>query len=477
MKHVYCHIFSQIMRRAFFLLFLSALHAFAGISRAYGQTSLWVAAENAKAYVLEHDQVIQYDFGVGKKYILRQSLWVEVDSFPTLDAHDALQKFGRPYVFELGDSTLFSFSGSGVVFGMGEGKLPQRVDQTYFSGYNFNSFRAIHDNRLYSYGGQGFWMRSPALIYFDESLKEWERIVDFRNLPEDYAMHWAAERSSGVFIISSFPDLDVAPNTIYHEVYELNIPERMGQFLGYMQLDLNKEFEECRFIGYMGHRFLININNRLYVGDVLENKLYQVLDMMAGTRSFNGFEGVFISNGKIVLVYSASTMSNPNVRVTTLTFEELMDRSVEIGQPLYISRTQFLFSKYTLEFLVILLAILFFVAFLVRYNLAQPGVEKQFVESLSEAERRLLRFLILLPDHEKASISDIDSILNTADKSWENQRKIRSKSIQTVNQKAQDILGYLDFVQRIPNPEDKRERTYRISPEYLTVASSLLRYI
>jgi DNA-binding MarR family transcriptional regulator len=38
-------------------------------------------------------------------------------------------------------------------------------------------------------------------------------------------------------------------------------------------------------------------------------------------------------------------------------------------------------------------------------------------------------------------------------------------------------LGYLDFVQRIPNPEDKRERTYRISPEYLTVASSLLRYI
>lgn len=477
MKRVSCHIESHIMRRAFFLLFLSVLASIMGTSRAYGQTSLWVAAENAKAYVLEQGQVVQYDFRVGKKSILRQSLWAVVDSFPTLGGQDAVQKFGNPYVFEFGDSTVFSFSGSGVLFGMGAGKLPRRMDHTYYSGYNFESFRGIHDNTLYSYGGAGFWSRSPALIYYDATLKEWERITATGSLPEDYAMLWAAERSPGVYITSSFPDPDVAPNTTYHEVYELNISERSNQFLGYMQLDLDDEVNEYEFIGHLGHHFLIQIDKRLYVGDILQNKLYQVLDMMAGTGSFNGYEGVFISGGKIVLVYSASTMTNPNVRITTLTIEELINRSVEMEHPLYISRVHFLFAKYTVEFLAILISILFLAVFLVRYNLAQPGVEKQLVESLSEAERRLLRFLILLPDHEKASMADIDSLLDTADKSWENQRKIRSKAIQSVNNKAEERLGYLTFIQRVPNPEDMRERAYRLSPEYKTASISLLRHL
>jgi hypothetical protein len=170
-------------------------------------------------------------------------------------------------------------------------------------------------------------------------------------------------------------------------------------------------------------------------------------------------------------------MSNPSVRIRKLSLDELWAQSVDSGQPIYVTRWKFLYTKYTTELLVVLLSVLFLVAFLVRYNLAQPGIERQFVQSLNAPERRLLRFLILLPSGQTATIRDIDAILDTADKSWENQRKIRSKSIQIINSKSEQMMGYLELIQRIPHPDDKRERTYQINPEHKTSATTMLRYI
>lgn len=464
------------MRFHLYSLILSTLAFIGGPLHAYSQGNLWVASESGKAYTLELGQMVQYDFQRGKKSINRQSLWIEVDSFATLPQLDALYKFGSPYVFTLGDSIVFTFSGSGVVFGKGPGKLPQRVDNTYYSGYNYECFRALHEGVLYSFGGSGFWARSPALIYFDQDLKEWERLSSFANQPEFFAMLWAAEKSPGVYISSSFPDKDWPTNTTNREVYQFDFPNRTSQFMGYMTFDLDEAPHEYNFIGHIGPYFLLQIDQRLHIGDVAQNKMYLVHDLLVGTASYNGYQGIFIADQQIVHVHSASTMSNPSIHITTLSIDELLARSIDLDKPVYISRIQYIIRKYTTEFLTILIAILFIVAFLVRYNLSQPGVEKAFVESLSDSERRLLRFLILLPDSETATIHDIDALLNTADKSWENQRKIRSKSFQSLNEKALKFLGYMDFIQRIPNPDDKRERTYQLSPEHKANAASFLRH-
>ena len=465
--------------RLHFCLILSALALFTDSNRLAAQSSLWVAPENSVAYVLQEGEVVQYDFRQGTKSVLRQYLWVAVDSFPTLSDDDALIRLGPPYVFTSEDTTLFTFAGSGVVFGMGSGpsKLPIRLDNTFYSGFNFDCFRAVYDRTLYSYGGSGFWSRSPALIYFDTDLKEWERIVPEGVLPEDFAMLWSVEKAPGVYITSSFPDPDVAPNTTQHEVFQINLANGTSEFQGYFSLALDDSPHEYNFIGHIGSRFLLEVDKRLYVGDVLENEMRQVQGMIAGTGSFNGFEGVIISGKNVALIYSASTMSNPSVRIRKLSLDELWAQSVDSGQPIYVTRSKFLYTKYTTEFLVVLLAVLFLITFLVRYNLAQPGIERQFVQSLSAPERRLLRFLILLPFGQTATIRDIDAILDTADKSWENQRKIRSKSIQVINSKSEQMMGYLELIQRIPHPDDKRERTYQINPEHKTSATTMLRYI
>ena len=107
------------MRDAHFVFIYTALGLLVGANTLRAQESLWHAEENGKVYTVEENQIIQYDFERGKKLILRQSLWVVMDSFATVSPLDALHKLGDPYVFHLDDSLIISFSGSGVVFGVG----------------------------------------------------------------------------------------------------------------------------------------------------------------------------------------------------------------------------------------------------------------------------------------------------------------------------------------------------------------------
>jgi DNA-binding MarR family transcriptional regulator len=66
-------------------------------------------------------------------------------------------------------------------------------------------------------------------------------------------------------------------------------------------------------------------------------------------------------------------------------------------------------------------------------------------------------------------------LLDLSKKTWENQRKIRSTSLTHINSAAEKQLGLVGLIQRVANPEDKRERLYRISPEYIRSIPALLR--
>lgn len=444
---------------------------------AVAQQSKWVGKDNAKVFVYEENSLFEYNFVTGYKSVLSRSLWQVVDSFATLSPIDALQRCGRPVVFTIEDSILITFSGSGLVYGLRPGELPKRIDNTYFGGYNFDAFRFIHKDEIVSFGGHGFWMRNNNVLYFDTELHEWERLSSFVGLPSDYAEFFSAQSKAGEYIIANFPDPDVAPEVQNHEVYEFNMNGRSVSSLGVFSFDLDKAVANYAFIGSVGRYFLMEINTELIVGDIVANKLYKVRDIFAGTAAFNGYEGVLISGEDIVLIYSASTMSNPNMRIEVLSVEELLARCDELDKPVYVGRATYLFSTYTAAFLSVLLGIMLLAGFLIRYNLAQPGIEKQFAQSLSESQQRVLRYLLLLPIRERATIMDIDKILDTGDKSWENQRKIRSKCILGINQRAESMLGYLELIQRVPNPDDMRERTYQIALEHRTNAATLLRHL
>ena len=433
--------------------------------------------DNGKVYTYEDKSLVEYNFLTGYKSILNRSIWQVVDSFATLEPKDALQRYSRPVIFNLTDSVVITFTGSGLVYGMGRGGPPKRIDNTYYSGFNFESFRTIYEDQLYSFGGTGFWTRNNNMLYFDNILKEWERLSAFEGVPEEYVELFSAETKKGEYVLGNLWDPQYSTGELRHEIYRLDLTKRTISELGVFSFDTEKRAKQYDYIGSIGSHFFMEIDKTLYVGDVVGNRLYRLPNLIAGTGSFNGYEGILISGEEIILIYSASTMVNPNIRIEALSLEDFLARCDDANQPVYIGRGEYLISVYTLEILTILFLIILLGGFLIRYNLAQPVVEKQFVQSLNESQKRLLRYLILLPPSERATIADIDKILDTFEKSWENQRKIRSKSIQGINQQAQAKMGYNDLVERIPNPDDMRERMYQISAEHRTHSKTLLRHL
>ena len=444
---------------------------------AQNQTTAWVSNDAGKAYVFRKDSLIELDFHLGIRRILRNAQWQELDSFPTMGDPDQVLRHPKPYIHSSPDSTLISFPGSGVVYGLDAKGRPVRLDKTYYGGYNFDSFRVIYNGTLYSLGGTGFWQRNGLVLYFDPTLREWERSSPFFGMPKGYTMSFGACIDSATVLMCNSPDRSLDPSFEDFRMYRVNLKTREAETVGVFSLDDGSREHKVIPIGYIREYAFFDVDGYLFVGDVRSNKLYQWKDLIAGTGPFNGFEGVVLQNDTVNLIYSASTITNPSVRITQVAYEEVLNYCEDSGKSLYRTTAEQLWWRYTSEFVILLFSLVFFVVFLVRYNLRQPAVEKQFVNLLNPQEIRLLRHLILLPAGRSADIQEMDMLLEVEGKSWENQRKIRSKSLANINAKAEDLLGYRDFIQRVPHPEDKRARLYHISPEYRNVTQTLLRHL
>lgn len=444
---------------------------------AQNQTTAWVSNDAGKAYIFRRDSLIELDFHLGTRRVMVNALWQALDSFPTLGESNQALRHPKPYIHSSPDSTLISFPGSGVVYGLDAKGRPVRLDNTYYGGYNFDSFRVIYNGALYSLGGTGFWHRHGLVLYFDRTLLEWEKSTRFYGMPDEYTMSFGACEDSSSVIMCNRPDGKLDPNLTDYRMYRVKLESGEVESVGVFSLDDGSREHKITPIGYIRQFAFVEVDGVLFVGDVRSNKLYHWKDLLAGTGPFNGFIGVLLQNETVHLIYSASTITNPRVRINQVAYEDVLNYCEDTGMPLYRTTAEQLWWRYTKEFIILFFSLVFLVVFLVRYNLRQPAVEKEFVNLLNPQEVRLLRHLILLPTGRSADIQEIDMLLELGGKSWENQRKIRSKRLANINAKADELLGYRDFIERVPHPEDKRARLYHISPEYRNVSPTLLRHL
>ena len=117
----------------------------------------------------------------------------------TLKIHEQIRLFGlneasllfksdffSSIVFK-NDSTLY-YNPNGTLhlfeIQLGEDHKVSKISNSIYKGHNFNRLLFIHDEIVYSYGGQGLFNSFPGLIYFDLSLKGWLE-VDLKNYPQN----------------------------------------------------------------------------------------------------------------------------------------------------------------------------------------------------------------------------------------------------------------------------------------------------
>lgn len=63
------------------------------------------------------------------------------------------------------------------------------------------------------------------------------------------------------------------------------------------------------------------------------------------------------------------------------------------------------------------------------------------------------------------------------DKTWDNQRKIRSTVLQELEEKGMQYLGVPSFIERVASEEDRRIRRYRINPQLRDDLIPILKHV
>ena len=84
---------------------------------------------------------------------------------------------------------------------------------------------------------------------------------------------------------------------------------------------------------------------------------------------------------------------------------------------------------------------------------------------------------MLLPPDQSITTNELNSLLSLEDKTWDNQRKIRSTVLQEIEEKGLQFLGVPSFIERISSEDDRRIRRYRIKPELRDDLTSVLKYV
>ncbi|MDP4833393.1 MAG: hypothetical protein NWQ98_01745, partial [Schleiferiaceae bacterium] len=114
---------------------------------------------------------------------------------------------------------------------------------------------------------------------------------------------------------------------------------------------------------------------------------------------------------------------------------------------------------------------------ILRYQRSRPSIERNFAQSLSPLARLALRHLLLQSTDSLVTPDELNQILGIEDKTWDNQRKIRSTVLQEIEEKGMEFLGVPSFIERVASEEDRRIRRYRIKLELRDDLLPFLKYV
>lgn len=366
------------------------------------------------------------------------------------------------FLFNDGNRVRFTIDGSGRVYDYFPLKKELiRVDNTYYSGYNFYANKFIRNGIVYSIGGVGFWNYSPNITYFDEKMKEWEILRPKNKIPIPMVHGYQGYDSkhdvyySGGSEISEY--LENQKIKISDELFLFDFKKNKWDFLG--KLNPKLPLKQPEKIIWTGHFFFHFYDGEIFVINPQTNEVHQYKNknksLMYGYLNH-------VNKDTITIFWDENGGS-----VQKLSISEIRSKSTYWGE-FYSSGISSSWYYGGITFLLSIVSILWW---------RQNRSNKNKALSFTKLERNLLLELLELSSEEYLTTHDINDILEITDKTQDNQRKIRFKLIGELNNKLRVKFGCENGIDRITLPEDKRLNAYVLNQEIRTELKNLLNKI
>lgn len=378
------------------------------------------------------------------------------------------------FVWIQGENRILSIEGSGQVYKLDISKKRfERLDQTYFRGYNFGSLKFVRKDTLYSYGGLGFWHITNVETYYNTTKKEWDLVKHSRDSPERIMSSLSGyDRKRDVISAFEAPNVYETDNERELRYFEFDFAQNAWEFKGGLNLELINKLGVDKLNADFIHGYYIFRNgDKVVVGDPVRNQLYSFDGPISDFFDVS-YEIVEKGDKIYSLKYNSRINSKQPLKIDSINLESFKAQLIPEGK-FYVSESYFTGERVT--FGIIIVALIIIVCLLV--------LNKKKINRLSESKVLLglpistvefLKGCLVMPLGHEFNSSDFTELMGYTNYSFETQRQVRSKLIISINEYFKLNYNMDTVIIRYSAKDDKRFSLYKISEEhYLSIKEML----
>ena len=407
--------------------------------------------------------------------------------------------FPQNIIYNKGHIYVFLIS-SGVLYQ--SNKLDAKDDYLYFSRldstslikYNINCYSFIYKDSVFNIGGYGFWRWNGHLRAYNNKFREWDIIPLNKELPienDDRIPNiWYSPKMNKLTSLYYINGNDGIENVngsnnntqIIDSVIELNLNSKKWLTKGSLNPDLKKILNKSNKIVDLDSGILINHEGEIAYLNFIDNSVRK-----ADNTNYKYFFNTKIGSYPIIWYRNNYIFFSKN-------FNENEVDSIKInlgdfkmtGNKIYIEGH---YLKPNYDILLISLLMLSILIFYVSKKIRKKGISPKSnaakdIRNLNEKElftlmEKLLLSIIVKNQKElgkKTSVDEVNKLLGISNKSIDVQKRKRSDTISSINEKYALITNNQEFklINRVRTEFDKRMYEFFILEEDITVIENYI---
>lgn len=352
-----------------------------------------------------------------------------------------------------------------------------RVDHSFEHKMQINSQQFIHDNRIFRFGGYGFWSARNFFTYFDVNSKEWESYSPVQGDKIPPGMFDVNQFKNGDEItyfngmsINAFDYLKFERNQdIWHFNFRSKTWKNKGKtalFFGYSPQ--NFQYENY-YVAFNDERRIVRVN--------FNDETYEIFENEAVSSKLSPQLKPFVEKG--IIYYFANNHANGEIELVGLPIEKFLGKSTIKAS--FIERN--LWETYSFHILAMLA--IFCSSLLVYFALKLRPVKATIITdkegmlylgkapiNFDETELKVIKYLL---KNDDVPNSELLELVEKKGVHFSHNIRMKNDILNQLNLKLKAILQVdVNFIIFKKSDTDSRLKVYRLNKQYFKVSEAFL---
>jgi hypothetical protein len=425
-----------------------------------GQKFICIDTEHHVLYQIDLKSQICYRFdGKGNRDLIPLN-------FKSVKLEDITQEVLNNYFQVSPHSFLITVRGTGQMYLFNVlDKTLERVDKTFFRGFNFDAIQFSRKDTIFSVGGQGFWRIHSIPTYFNAKSKEWDYYSSINEKgPQGISSRFGGYDPQSDYLYSlEIPPLYQEKSDDDYPFYQFDFKSNTWTEMGFVQFNnpnlKNFAKQNGRWVSPLFFSHEIGYEEFI---DPVANKIYRY---QGKNHSFFLLAKYLYAKGN--KVYSFQRTYNQNkfeIKLDSIDIQTLKKSSIILGD-FYTPNVWYnkvSWSTWINYLYIVIIAILVWLVILLTKN---KKLKTQNIWNQLPAEGEAFLKFMVKKDDLTCTTDELNSLLGCADKSIESQRQYRSKFITSLNVFFERYFEISEAITRNQSATDKRYVDYQLKRE------------